>query len=65
VAQIRAAIKIDHLSGFLGMELLKDVSKSLFSTNWLYKISCGIIPPGESRPISRYGHKTARIYFLI
>ena len=44
MVQIRAAIKIDHLSGFLGMELLKDESKSLFSTNWLCKISCGIIP---------------------
>jgi len=34
VAQIRAAIMIGHLSGFLGMELLKDESKNLFSTNW-------------------------------
>ena len=30
---VRAAIKTDYLSGFLGMELLKDESKSLFSTN--------------------------------
>jgi len=35
VAQIRAAIKTDYLSGFLGMELLKDESKSIFSTNSL------------------------------
>ena len=33
MAQIHAAIKIDYLSGFLGMELLKNESKSLFSTN--------------------------------
>ena len=30
----RAAIKTDYLRGFLGMELLKDESKSIFSTNW-------------------------------
>ena len=29
-----AAINIDHLGGFLGMELLMDESESLFSRNW-------------------------------